>query len=318
MGTTGLGCVTPGAGQCWLRPSWAQMGGQPGEGSRDLPLPSSVSGTRGQGTSPPDLRGPPAPKAGTPGSLTPERLTPRDRGPRGMGGPPACPVPALPRELCDGEHVTSSLFIWVSSFVKWKEGCRGRRWEVRRLVAAPGRDPWQPCCLGAALPPRGSVPPHPWGGFWSRLRPKPRCQALPGLAKCLLIELVLPAGASPALCPSERWWGEPAPHEVGFHNCCCGANHSFSGVCRLSREGGPVVCSLGGGQGEARQWARPLPWRVPRAPLREPAAVCVPAHGASPPVDPRRCRRLPAAGEILGFPWARMHRCMWGRPLSPP
>lgn len=158
MGTTGIGCVTPGAGQCWLWPSWAQMGGQPGEGSRDLPLPSSVLGTQGQGTSPPDLRGPPAPKAGTPGSLTPERLTPRERGPRGTGGPPACPVPALPRELCDREHVTSSLFIWVSSFVKWKEGCWGRRWEVRRLAAAPGRDPWQPCCLGAALPPAGPRP----------------------------------------------------------------------------------------------------------------------------------------------------------------
>lgn len=296
------------------------MGGQPGEGGRDLPLPSSVSGTRGQGTSPPDLRGPPAPKAGTPGSLTPERLTPRDRGPRGTGGPPACPVPAT-WTLTGSTLLPPSL----SGFPRLSNGrkdvgagggkCGG--WRLLPAGTLGSRAAWERLCAPRAPGPR-SAPPHPWGGFWSRLRPKPRCQALPGLAKCLLIDLVLPAGASPALCPSERWWGEPAPHEVGFHNCCCGANHSFSGVCRLSREGGPVVCSLGGGQGEAGQWARPLPWRVPRAPLREPAAVCVPAHGASPPVDPRRCRRLPAAGEILGFPWAQVHRCMWGRPLSPP
>lgn len=37
--------------------------------------------------------------------------------------PCGLPVPALPRELCDLERVTSSLFISVSSLVKWKEGC---------------------------------------------------------------------------------------------------------------------------------------------------------------------------------------------------
>ena len=42
---------------------------------------------------------------------------------RGCSEPPGLPAPALPRELCDLERVTSSLFISVSSLVKWKEGC---------------------------------------------------------------------------------------------------------------------------------------------------------------------------------------------------
>ena len=142
-----------------------------------------------------------------------------------MGGPlraPGLNLPALPHELCDLEHVTSSLFILVSSFVKWKEGCWaesevGSTGLACRCSTAGtlGRHRQS----GAALSPRGlrprSAPAHQWawltGLVGCRAHSTRRCTSL---RKRLLTELVLSANVSRTPSTSETSRGEPTPCRV--------------------------------------------------------------------------------------------------------